>query len=356
MPTERPKSKSGQLADILRARIASGEWNGALPPERALADEFLVSRTTLRKALETLHAEGLVGASESTRKGRQVAVGKRAAGEPKPGGLVIVLTPSLSNSPLLFEHLAIIREALARSGVLVEVREAAHLSEIRKPDTTLARMVAKHPGAVWILHKMPQSVQMAAQTLRLRCLVYGSTAPGLTLPFVDIDFAAVARHATGRCLSKGMSKIAIIVHRTTLVGDSVIVREVGRQLAQAGAPPPVVIRHDFNRSRLMDALDQRIVHAPDRPQVLFIISQHHLLTALPHLLRRGVRVPGDLSIIYFGNDSVAERLSPLPDRYDLGTQLPRRLAKAILGLLSGDAPAAQHLLPKMLAGESFACF
>jgi len=204
MPKQRPKSMSGQLADMIRTRITAGDWCNTMPPERSLADEFFVSRSTVRKALAMLQSEGCISSSQSTRKGRQIAITKHSTPHPEASGLVIVLTPNLSDSPLLFEHLAIIREKLSHTGVRVEVREAAHLAEMKDPQSTLDRMIAKRPGAIWILHKMPQSVQIAAQNIRLRCIIYGSSATGLKIPFVDVDFAAVARHATGRCIAKGM--------------------------------------------------------------------------------------------------------------------------------------------------------
>jgi DNA-binding GntR family transcriptional regulator len=42
-----------QLADILRARIKSGEYTGRLPSARHLAQEFEVSHRTSETALKT---------------------------------------------------------------------------------------------------------------------------------------------------------------------------------------------------------------------------------------------------------------------------------------------------------------
>ncbi|WP_027881709.1 GntR family transcriptional regulator [Meiothermus rufus] len=51
-----------QLEALLREALAAQTWKAgeALPPERALAEQFGVSRLTLRKALERLEAQGLV--------------------------------------------------------------------------------------------------------------------------------------------------------------------------------------------------------------------------------------------------------------------------------------------------------
>lgn len=51
-----------QLEASLRDALVSGTWKAgeAMPPERLLAEQFQVSRLTLRKALERLEAQGLV--------------------------------------------------------------------------------------------------------------------------------------------------------------------------------------------------------------------------------------------------------------------------------------------------------
>jgi DNA-binding GntR family transcriptional regulator len=53
---------SRQIADVLRGRIASGEYapGSALPAITALAAEFGVTTNTVRKALGILKDEGLI--------------------------------------------------------------------------------------------------------------------------------------------------------------------------------------------------------------------------------------------------------------------------------------------------------
>lgn len=61
-----------QIADRLRVRVESGEFSDAhaLPSEQALCEEFGVSRTTVRRALELLEE----GSFLSSRQGRGVFV------------------------------------------------------------------------------------------------------------------------------------------------------------------------------------------------------------------------------------------------------------------------------------------
>ncbi len=346
-----PKSKAGQLADLLRERLAAGDWGKQLPAERLLAEEYMVSRTTLRQAIAALVREGRIGAAASTRGGRRIKGGKGRAGK---DGLtqVMVLTPSLAGSPVLLEQLAVLRERLGAAGMQVHVHEAGALAGQEKPGAGLRRIVARRPGAVWVLHRMPRAIQEFFAGQKLPAVVFGSVFPQIELPGVDIDFHAVGRHAAGLCLARGCRNISLLLHRTNLAGDARTAKAVTAELALKGVPPPRIMRHDFNRARLMDGLDHAIVagHAPC--DALLIANQHHLLTALPHLLRRGVRIPEDLSLIYLSNDPVTERLSPLPCRYDPGPVLVRKLSATIKALADGEMPVSHQIIPKLLDGET----
>lgn len=66
-PVRVPKA-AGVLASVLRAKILNGEFEEGLPlpPERALVEQTLLSRATVREALRELEQQGLV----VTRPGR----------------------------------------------------------------------------------------------------------------------------------------------------------------------------------------------------------------------------------------------------------------------------------------------
>ena len=56
-----PEPAYQQLADVLRARIAKGEWrSGPLPSVKQLQQEYSVGRDTVLRAVEILRTEGLV--------------------------------------------------------------------------------------------------------------------------------------------------------------------------------------------------------------------------------------------------------------------------------------------------------
>ncbi|MEV7599232.1 FadR/GntR family transcriptional regulator [Kitasatospora sp. NPDC089797] len=81
MPALRPSPLAEQAAALIEERIRSGEWpvGGKLPGEVALAKELGVGRSTVREALRTLAAAGMV----QPRQGSGVFV---TADRPAAGG------------------------------------------------------------------------------------------------------------------------------------------------------------------------------------------------------------------------------------------------------------------------------
>ncbi|MGW2354990.1 GntR family transcriptional regulator [Actinacidiphila glaucinigra] len=57
-----PVTPYRQLAGILAARIARGDWepNRAIPSEQRLVQEYGLARSTVRRAVAVLAADGLV--------------------------------------------------------------------------------------------------------------------------------------------------------------------------------------------------------------------------------------------------------------------------------------------------------
>src|SRR3954454_1177452 len=67
---------SSSIADQIRAAIVGGRLNQGerLPPERELAEQFGVSRVTVRDALRALEAMGLIEVRVGARGGAYVTV------------------------------------------------------------------------------------------------------------------------------------------------------------------------------------------------------------------------------------------------------------------------------------------
>lgn len=110
---ERLQLRYHRVQQALAEEIARSRWGpgSLLPPERALAEHFGVSRVTLRRALAELEREGVV-----TRNGSRWTVGSSPIGEPP-------------NALMSFSEMAGTRGLRASATVLSAQRRAATLDE-----------------------------------------------------------------------------------------------------------------------------------------------------------------------------------------------------------------------------------
>ncbi|GAB3175875.1 GntR family transcriptional regulator [Myceligenerans halotolerans] len=62
------EAKHEVLTEAIRQRIDAGQYDGELPSEAELIEEFKISRTTVRRAFTTLENEGLIGVQGRARR------------------------------------------------------------------------------------------------------------------------------------------------------------------------------------------------------------------------------------------------------------------------------------------------
>lgn len=143
---------AASAAGRLRARIAAGDYGtgGRLPPERRLIAEMGVTRTVLRKALDTLEREGAIW--RHVGKGTFVARSGAADGRVAAGGLARQTTPVKMMRARLAIEPAIAREAaingsadaLARMQTTMERAHAApSWREYEAQDDAFHRTIAE---------------------------------------------------------------------------------------------------------------------------------------------------------------------------------------------------------------------
>lgn len=127
-------------------------------------------------------------------------------------------------------------------------------------------------------------------------------------------------------------------------------------LRQAGLDPSSLRRIDAASAtaRDRDALADQVLALDPRPTAAFCASDSLALAMMNGLLRQGMRVPGDISIVGF-NDVVAAQLAVVPlttiavPQYGLG----QAAARLLLGELQPDHQHEQIVLaPKLIVRES----
>ena len=333
--------------------IQSSHWQEVLPGERELCESLQVSRRTIRTALEELQRKGWLEVTD--RRKRRIRHQRTQQVEDPQKKIIGILAPGsfLSLSPQISFVVDTLRSRLTAAGYLVQfhIHPACFVAN---PARALSQFVSEHPATVWLILSAQEPMQRWFSRQKLSCLILGSCAPGIDLPSVDVDFHAVCRHAGGLLWRKGHRRIAFILSKSVYGGD--IASEEGLRAALKDRPGVQfqVLRHDNTAASLCAVLDG-VMNTPKPPTAYVIGGPTHALTVTMHLLRRGRRIPEDVTLIARDNDPILDAASPTIARYAVQpAQFAARVALVIRQLAeTSTLPThAIRLIPTFIPGES----
>ena len=343
-----------QTVRSLREGIQAGQWQKFLPGERELGAQLLVSRRTLRAALDELQRTGWLEVSARQRRRIQARRTLRNAGVVRKEIAVLSSVPHSAMSSLMMFVLDVLREKLAKVGYVTKLQVSPAAFSAR-PGRALEKLVAEHPATAWLIVGSKEPMQHWFIRRKLPCLVVGSCAPSIVLPSVDSDHRAACLHAGGLLLRKGHTRFAMVLPQDACGGD--LASEAGLREALVSARGNTelrVIRHDGTVEHLCRLLDHAL-RSPVPPTAFLVARPIPALTVMMHLLRRGKRIPQEVAVIAREDDPALRCSTPSLAHYaDSPEQFARRLALATRQLAeSGTLPAhAIRLMPEFIAGET----
>jgi DNA-binding LacI/PurR family transcriptional regulator len=344
-----------QVAKRIVQEVKKRTWVGKLPNERALAASLQISRKTLRKALSILRHEGLITADTSH--------GHRIVGSPsdsqfgRASSSIGLLTPDPIEQLRPFTALWMdeLRSLLFSNGIRLDIL-SGHRYFSQNPGKAIARLNSEHPHTCWVLAHSNERVQQWYHDNHIPCLIAGSCHPGLDMPYVDLDYFAVCRHAVGAMLRKGHRRLAMLTKLSQRAGD--LQSEAG---FSAGTRQPaysdissVILRHDGTVESVNYAL-KRMFDLVTPPTVVLVANPAYYLTALTFLAQRGLKVPADVSLISRDDDVFLPYVNPVPTRYSVNPKtFAKRLLIPLLQLLRGENPARidHHIEAQFISGKS----
>lgn len=346
MSLRRPTLASVAAAQI-RAAIEGGEWGERLPGGRELSKALGISRPVVYQALRELQAAGLlVGSAKSARVVRRSDAGFRP-----PANKVVFLSPyQVEELEELPARLAPrLGRELADVGLRLEFVRVARVDHGASP-RSLGGLRRLHNPRAWILYRCSPEVQRWFAEHALPCLVIGSRPEGLTLPRIDVDYAAAGRHLLGRLRALGIPEA-----RTLLLTPAE--RLAGHGLtAEALLPPGLRETNLIGLVQDPDAMASQIDAALDRhPGVIVTQRALHAKAVVARLWARGLRCPQDLSLVSLQDSAGLAVLRPAISRYTVRQAAVFGAVRRCLGqLLKGDLGhgAGKLLLPEFQAGDT----
>lgn len=341
-----------QTVTLLEQGVREGRWVGVLPGQHELCHQLLISRTTVRAALRVLARRGIIDLRQGSPT--RIRSGQPARRVPhRPTQAVVLLPEPLWRlRPSVGRWVAELRPQLLPAGLeLVTVEGVRHYR--RGPAAHLEQLVRAHPRAAWVLFASTQAMQSWFSTRRLPVILVGPGFPGIALPSIEYDHAAIAQHAAARLGAAGHERMAILLQETGSAADATTCDAFAAACGPT-RPRPVVFRHDGSLAQIESRL-RRLVAMVPRPTALFVTKTHALLAALTLLPRLGLAVPRDLSVICREDDPFLDFVTPAIARYHSdASAIARKLAIALSRLAGGEPLPAVHdlLMPRVVSGRS----
>lgn len=352
------------IVSTLEERIRQGRYTAGhyLPTERALAEEFQASRSTLRHALVELEHRNLVVRAPGCRplvSGRlpehipanptlRHSLGLWISGDPADvGGALTALGVQRTLDPDRFRM-------VVGNPVGATIQEC-----IRTEAQALARMARDTDIAGIILWYLGGAVNLpdleALRAIGMPMVFLDRLPPaGFEADYVGVDNLHAAETMVKHLLACGHERIAFVANTDTAStvmerrsGYRKALREVGivyrRELMMASPFFPAI---DDDVDRSADTVVEQLLAGPDAPTAVFAVNDDIALLLLEGLRRRGVRVPEDMAIggfddIEFCTPGIS-RLTTIRQPFERMGQAAARLM--LQRLESGVVGAYRHII------------
>jgi DNA-binding LacI/PurR family transcriptional regulator len=185
---------------------------------------------------------------------------------------------------------------------------------------------------------------------KLPCLVFGSRPDRLAVPRVDVDYAAAARHLAGRARTLGhrLPRTLLLTPADRLAGH-VLSAEA---LFGPESPEGSVIGLHEDPDRAAEQVDAALAR---RPTLLVTQRAIHAKVVIARLWAKGLRCPGDLSLVSLQDSASLSQMRPSVTRYTVSqAALFKAATRALNRILQGesDGRSGKLLMPEMIPGET----
>lgn len=344
-----------QVTVSIRQAILDGEWQTWLPGERHLSNDLRVGRNTLRAALKNLARDQLIEIVPG--KGSRIAHRSGVSPQRKPPTVGLLIPgPIEALFPRQILWIDALRDHLSKLGYLLKSFHGSQYFQAN-PDKAINRLVAQEKCGCWILVSSSKATQQWFSTNALPCLIAGSCHKGIDLPFVDIDYRALCRHAATTFLRLGHRHIVYLAPPPQLAGD--IQSEAGflegvDGFTKTARPNGQILHGELSTDRIVYNVRQ-IMSRSDPPTGLLIHNAFQYLTVYSSLTQMHLKIPGDVSLICRESENFLSHMKPTPACYCHNPIAFADILSRIAGKLLSDShiPTKSNLLmPEYAEGGS----
>lgn len=349
LPLDGSRPKYEQLCERLVGEVATGRLKpgDALPPEPEIAERLNLARSTVRQALAQMERNGLI----RRVRGKGTFIHEDATKRLRAGiDAFALLLPDTQSGyyPSLVAGFEEAASALLNQVIVVTTRNDVH----RQADGIL-QLIDKQVSGVAIVPvgapATPPYHIRQLQRSRVPVVLCHRGIDGVQAPVLAFRGRDIGRLAGEAMLRRGHKRVAFI---SALRSDLAEAYEAGlRSAFEAGGGSLPQRRVVYLGSdgyanaeayeRLADEAVQKLMTLPvnERPTALFTGFDATAELIYLNLMRHGISVPGDVSLVSFGG---ATRIGPMQHRISAVTvdeaEIGRLAADILSEMRSGKRP------------------
>jgi DNA-binding LacI/PurR family transcriptional regulator len=352
--------KHEQITRELKERLRNEHYEAGafLPAERLLAEEFGVSRPTLRKALTPLLEAGAL--IHHPGVGTRVAIQNGIRKERRSDWRIIaLLLPDINNRFFIEVAEAIEYTALQRGYqlLLCNSRHQAGLEAVH-----IRQLAARGVDGIIIGHDPNQDTPSTLSLLeaaRIPFVFLFNTTREARHDSIVLDEQSGVQQVLRYLFSLGHREIAFC---RPVSGSSPHPREIAyREILRRNGIDPreefIIPFENLDGPAGLSAVREMLERMP-KPTAIFAGNDHSALILLKHLSALGVRVPEDVSVVGFDNLSFTEHLTtPLTTVDQPKQEIGRRAVELLLErieIANDGGPRHEVFTPHLIIRESCA--
>lgn len=358
--SEGSPTKYQAVANHLRCEIETGRWEAGqqLPGSNDLARYYGVAYMTVRQAVESLVDEGVLirirgkgtfVAITGDAPGAQDGVSQRTQGAPA-GDLFTLLFHAwwLPIDPYYLPGvLDGFTETIKEYGYRAALADyaAAESAEKLVPGSAVACLLV-HRHHFGLLERLLQTGH--------KVLAINHYTGSLNVPSVRIDDAQGIGDAVAHLASLGHKRIGFLRGDPTHLDSMDRLRGFRAAVKRCGVAAAGEGGDGFTEESGYRGASE-ILSLPDPPTALVCAGDRCALGAAKAARERGLSVPGDLSLVGFGDLSVAAYMHPsLTTVRQARQELGKAAAEALIALVRGDEPKSTVLSAPLVLRDSTA--
>lgn len=332
--------KSHLQGELLAGRFQPGD---ALPSEEQLADIFQIARTTVRQALAMLEDDGLV----RRIRGRGTFVEERATQRVKTkSDTVALVVPDLADAPYVQSVLHGFEDKAKQHRCQVLVFSTNE--DVGKQADILMRVGDQGVGGVVLWPTAwgdtPAYHLRHLQQRDVPVVLCHRPVEGARAPLVWVSYQEIARMIGEALAHQGHRRLALFTGHPSLASRTYeetlrkVMEESGGSLPEQCVYCGEAHTLDYVHEAATAALEQ-MMSLPERPTALVTSFLDFDQVLHSHLVKMGLRIPDEISLVTIGNSRRPGYVSPRPTMVGIdAVALGRRAAEVLNEMRLGQRP------------------